>query len=250
MPTKFLLIALLLFGVAPLASAYSVSFRDANTAVIDVGDPDPANPRQEGYFQIFGSAYLDSYSPTGAAFDFIVYLSDAAYSNWLNCFIDSYSNPNAEAEILALASAVNSANGDSKIVISSDGNYGSCVVALEDAVGNVHDFPYPGFYADVNMTNFRVNMPVEVAIPNIGYYRYSDGFNSVEIFAPETRSFQVNVTTADGGNFLCNLASDSPLRGFAVATFGAGGSSVAEYTVDVDYPSTGTCRSIGFRIGV
>jgi hypothetical protein len=250
MSANSLILALLLFGVVPLASAYNVSFRDANTAVIEVGDPSPANPRQDGYFQIFGYAYLDTYAPGGAAFNFNVYLSDATYSNWLNCYIDSYNNPNAEAEILSLSSAVNSARGDSKIVITSDGNFGSCVVALEEAAGNVHTFPYPGFYADANMANFRVNMPVEFAIPDIGYFRYSDGLNSVVIFAPETRSFQVNVTTAEGGEFKCNLASDSRLRGFAVATFGAGGSPVAEYNADVDYPSTGNCRSIGFRIGL
>ena len=247
---KSLFLVLMLFGIVPLASAYSVSFRDGNTAVIEVGDPDPANPWQEGYFQIFGYAYLDTYAPAGAAFNFNVYLSDANYSNWLNCYIDSYSNPDAEAEIIALASAVNGAKGNSKIVISSDGNFGSCVVALEEAQGNVHAFPYPGFYSDANMANFRVNLPVEFAIPNIGYFGYSDGSNSVVIFAPETRSFQVSVNTIEGGNFQCNLPSDSPLHSFAVATFGTGGSPVAEYNMDVDYPSTGNCRSIGFRIGV
>jgi hypothetical protein len=244
------LLLLLLLGVVPVASAYSVSFRDANIAVVEVGDPDLANPRQEGYFQFFGYAYLDSYAPGGAAFNINVYLSDASYSNWLNCYIDTYSNPNAEAEILALASAVNGAKGDSKIVISSDSNDGSCAVVLEEAAGNIHIFPYPGFYADAYMTNFRVNLPLESSIPNVGYFQYSDGSNSVEIFAPQTRSFQVGVSTAEGGNFQCTLPSDSPLHGFAVATFGAGGSPVAEYNADVDDPNTGQCRSIGFRIGI
>lgn len=250
MSIKALISALLFFCVIPMASAYNVSFRDANTAVIEVGDPDPANPRQEGYFQIFGSAYLDSYSPGGADFYFQVYLSDASNSNWLDCYIDSYSDPNAEDVIQSLASIVNSTKGDSKLVISSNGGNGSCIVALEEAAGNVHTFPYPGYYADANMANFRVNMPVEFSVPDFGYFRYSDGSNRVAIFAPLTRSFQVSVTAADSSYFQCNLSTDSPLHNFAVATFGAGGSPVAEYNVSIDNPDTGSCGSIGFRIGV
>jgi hypothetical protein len=250
MPAKRLLLALALFSITSLVSASSVTFRDANTAVIEVGDPDPANPRQDGYFQIYGSAYLDAYSPSGVDLMFMVYLSDASNTNWLNCSIDTYSDPNAGTVINSLASIISGAKGDSKIVITSDGSGTSCAVSLEVATGNVHVFPYPGFYADASMANFRVDMPVEFSDPDVGYFRYTDGSNSTDLFTPQTSAFHVSVTTADPGYFQCSVSADSSLHDFAVATFGTGGSPVADYSIMADSYNPTSCGSMEFRIGI
>lgn len=250
MSAKPALLALILFSIAPLVSASSVTFRDANTAVIEVGDPDPATPRQDGYFQIDGSAYLDSYSPSGVDLMLMVYLSDATNTNFLNCTIDTYSDPNAGAVINSLASIINQAKGDSKIVIASDGSGTSCTVSLETAAGNVHVFPYPGFYADVSMANFRVDMPLEFSDSSVGYYRYYDGTDRTVLYTPQTGAFDVSVTTPDPGYFQCSVSADSPMHDFAVATFGTGGSAVADYSIMADSYNPTNCGSMEFRIGI
>lgn len=242
-----IIIFFLLFGTISVASAYNVTFRDANTAVIEVGDPEGMT-RADGYYQIFGTGNINTFAPNGYDLSIMIYLSDATWSNWLDCYMDTQSSPNAESAIKAISATVNSTKGQSKIVIARQMD-GSCQITLETATGNIHSFPYDGFSVDIYMSNFRVNMPVTFSAPEVGYYRYDDGTRQLDLFANELLGFHIHIRNDTGAVFQCQLSVGNPLLSFAAAVFKTGGSPVAEYNIYSGADSN-DCENLGFRIGV
>lgn len=239
-----IIMLIMLLGSASMACAYEVNFIDSNTAVIEVGDP-AGQTRAGGYFQIFGNAYENEFSNTGYDLSIMVYLSDASWSNWLDCYMDNQTDPTAESTILAFATTINNTKADSKITLSRQMD-GSCHVALETVPGNQHAFPYDGFYVDPYMSNFRVNLPIEFSAPPLGYYVYTNGVQRVSLFANAVSGFHLGVQ-ANGQTFQCQINLGNPMLHFALSTFANGGSPVAEYSVNAN---GSTCQGIMFRIGV